>query len=67
MFANEYNRKDIFIKPIEMQVKVDRTLSTIYPEINNEMWLNAGYASIPTIQYMIRELRIQNDLDTHHE
>jgi hypothetical protein len=36
---------------------VDRRLGTIYPDINEMLWKNAGYSTIPTIEELIRELK----------
>jgi len=63
VFAEEYNRMDVEIEPIDMKIKVDRTLKTLHPELNNRMWSGAGYSSPPSIKNMINELRIQNETE----
>lgn len=56
IFAKEFNRKDITITPIQAPIVVDRTLSTMNPDLNKKLWNNAGYKETPTITEMITEL-----------
>jgi dTDP-4-dehydrorhamnose reductase len=56
IFAEEFNRKDITITPVQAPIVVDRTLSTMNPELNKKLWNNAGYKETPTISEMITEL-----------
>lgn len=47
---------DIRIRPKESSEAIDRTLSTIDPELNKRIWQAAGYSKPPTIRKMIKEL-----------
>jgi dTDP-4-dehydrorhamnose reductase len=55
IFASVFNRKDIEISKVET-AKVDRTLGTVNPEINQSIWEAAGYTKPPTMEAMIQEL-----------
>jgi dTDP-4-dehydrorhamnose reductase len=63
-FADAYHREDITIVPQQGrspdQMVLDRSLSTEYASVNRELWKNAGYAEIPTITEMIKELSAYN-------
>lgn len=56
LFAEAFNRDDLEIIPTEAPQKIDRTLTTINPELNSELWKNAGYSCPPTIQAMVMEM-----------
>lgn len=56
LLSKHFDRGDIRIKPINTPCKVDRTLSTLYPELNQSIWKNAGYKEIPSIEELIAEL-----------
>jgi dTDP-4-dehydrorhamnose reductase len=51
-----FNRSDLRIRAIENSKKVDRTLATIDPSRNEEIWRAAGYNKVPTIEMLVREL-----------
>jgi dTDP-4-dehydrorhamnose reductase len=53
--ARHGGRKDLKIQEFEDIQRVDRTLSTQYPELNTRLWFEAGYPTPPTIEDMIRE------------
>jgi dTDP-4-dehydrorhamnose reductase len=57
-FALAYAREDIQINKTVSALKIDRTLSTIYPEVNKQIWKLAGYQSIPTVSEMVIEQAI---------
>lgn len=48
--------KDIRVTDVEAPQAVDRTLSTNNPELNERLWLAAGYEKPPTIELMLEEL-----------
>lgn len=56
LFAKYYDRGDIQIVPTEHEKNINRTLETIFPVINDGLWLKAGYQRPPTIENMIEEL-----------
>ena len=55
VFAVAYAREDVQINETVSAAKIDRTLSTIYPEVNSKIWKLAGYESIPTVAEMVLE------------
>jgi dTDP-4-dehydrorhamnose reductase len=55
IIAEEFGQ-DITILPVEAEESINRTLSTINPELNKRIWKAAGYDSPPTIPQMIQEL-----------
>lgn len=57
IFANVFERYDIKINDIDASESINRTLKTNYPQINENLWLNAGYKSIPNIKNLIKELK----------
>ena len=66
IFAEKYSRRDVKIEPFEANPKIDRTLSTVFQEMNLKLWSDAGYSSIPTIQTMIGELQHHNETEEFH-
>jgi dTDP-4-dehydrorhamnose reductase len=55
ILAETFGRKDIEISEFEAEIAVNRTLATIFPGKNEQLWLNAGYTEIPTIVELIQE------------
>lgn len=53
--AVAYSRHDIKINETVSAAKIDRTLNTIHPEANTEVWKLAGYETIPTVSKMVLE------------
>jgi dTDP-4-dehydrorhamnose reductase len=56
--AIAFGRSDLVIKDTESGKPINRTLSTIDPELNNRLWGGAGYAEIPTIEQLIAEIAV---------
>jgi dTDP-4-dehydrorhamnose reductase len=57
LFKKFFSRDDLFIRPIESSVSVDRTLSTKFTEINKIFWSYSRFKnSIPTIDELITTL-----------
>lgn len=54
LIAQDFNRLDILIEPVEAPISVNRTLSSIYPERNSDLWSAAGYNQPPTVQEMLQ-------------
>jgi dTDP-4-dehydrorhamnose reductase len=54
-FAAAYRRTDVQINDIEAPKVIDRTLSTVNPELNRQLWHAAGYQTLPTLPEMIAE------------
>lgn len=52
--AQNFNRSDILVEPFEAEPEVNRTLSTIYPDRNLDLWSHAGYNQPPTVQEMVQ-------------
>ncbi len=58
VFAAAFNRYDIRIFDVDAPHRIDRTLATLYPNMNQKLWQMGGYKIIPTITDMIYELTI---------
>jgi len=54
-FANEYNRTDITVNPVEAPKVIDRTVATENEKANLELWAAAGYDTPPTVEQMVAE------------
>lgn len=57
MFADTFCRTDIQIAELNTDIGVNRTLSTINPDINHDLWKQAGYFSIPSVLEMIQQCK----------
>jgi dTDP-4-dehydrorhamnose reductase len=55
ILAEKFGRKDIEIKEFEAEIGVNRTLATLFPHENEQLWLNAGYTQAPSIAELIQE------------
>lgn len=55
LICNSFAREDIQIASVPAETAIDRRLATKYPEVNRELWLNAGYDRPLSIQEMITE------------
>jgi dTDP-4-dehydrorhamnose reductase len=55
-FAAAYGRTDVHINDTVASSVIDRTLSTINPELNLQLWQAAGYVTPPTVPDMIAEV-----------
>jgi dTDP-4-dehydrorhamnose reductase len=55
-FADALGRSDISIGDVAAATAIDRTLATLHPELNRQLWEAAGYASPPTVECMIGEV-----------
>ena len=54
--ANKIERSDIEILERPSGNRVDRTLATINSSINQQMWVNGGYTSIPCIASLVSDM-----------
>jgi dTDP-4-dehydrorhamnose reductase len=55
IFAETFGRNDIEITEFEAETAVNRTLATLYPHKNEQLWLDAGYNQVPSIAELINE------------
>jgi dTDP-4-dehydrorhamnose reductase len=55
--AERIGRHDLKIQPRIQSPSLNRTLSTIFPEYNLELWEAAGYYEPPRISRLIREMQ----------
>jgi hypothetical protein len=55
MVCKSFAREDIQIEKVLAETAIDRRLTTKYPEMNRDLWLNAGYDKPLSIQEMITE------------
>jgi dTDP-4-dehydrorhamnose reductase len=51
-------RGDLDVVPVESLDSIDRTLTTINPARNSELWKLIGYKSLPSIKELIDEIRL---------
>lgn len=54
--ASACGRDDLTIQETEAPVAVDRTLSTIYPELNQSLWRAAGFETVPSVERVVATL-----------
>jgi dTDP-4-dehydrorhamnose reductase len=55
ILAEKFGRQDIEISEFEAEIGVNRTLATLFPHKNEQLWLNAGYNQVPSIVELIQE------------
>jgi len=55
ILAEKFRRQDIEIKEFAAEIGVNRTLATLFPHKNEQLWLNAGYNQVPSIAELIQE------------
>ena len=55
-FAAAYGRTDVHINDTVAATVIDRTLSTVTPELNRRLWQAARYETPPTVPDMIAEV-----------
>jgi dTDP-4-dehydrorhamnose reductase len=60
LYFNKYFQANVTIESVDSNNPVNRTLSTINPELNQQLWNIAGYRSVPTIEENIKELAESN-------
>jgi len=60
LYFNKYFQANVTIESVDSNNPVNRTLSTINPELNQQLWNMAGYRSVPTIEENIKELAESN-------
>ena len=53
MILRAYERREVTVVPTETGVPIDRSLSTLYPEVNARLWADAGYPSIPSVEQLV--------------
>jgi dTDP-4-dehydrorhamnose reductase len=56
ILQKKYNRNDIIITKTNSNQSINRTISTIYKNINKKIWQNTLYKKIPTINELIMDL-----------
>lgn len=57
LILQRLGRTDIEVLPT-ITDKVDRTLTTFYPEVNSKLWKLGGYSHPPTIQKLVEEMAV---------
>ena len=53
LISSEFGRSDLQISQFEAEIPINRSLITINPERNLQLWRQGGYNEIPTISEMI--------------
>lgn len=56
IFAEKFNRKDIYIKQLNTAMAIDRSLATSHYEVNRNLWKDMGYKFPPSMKRMVGEL-----------
>ncbi len=56
LIAKKTNRNDLKIVEKKTGNPINRTLSTVNPDLNKKMWNLAGYSQAPTIEQLIEEI-----------
>ena len=54
--AQSGGRDDILVEQTNAKDVIDRTISTNDIEFNSDLWLKAGYVSVPTVEQMVKEM-----------
>ena len=60
LYFNKYFQANVTIESVDSNNPVNRTLATINPELNQQLWKMAGYKTVPTIEENIKELAESN-------
>ncbi len=55
ILAEQFERTDIKINAFQTEIGINRTLVTLFPDKNEQLWLNAGYTEVPSITELIEE------------
>jgi dTDP-4-dehydrorhamnose reductase len=58
MIAKAFRREDISVVPSVSGEEKDLTLATNRPEVNRKLWIDAGYAEIPSIEELLGEISV---------
>ena len=56
MILDKFGREDVSVAPTVTGDAIDRTLSTLHPEINQRLWELANFQRPPTIDHMVQSL-----------
>jgi dTDP-4-dehydrorhamnose reductase len=60
LIARSENRQDLSILPHKTKTKVDRTLTTLAPDLNQALWKLGGYDLIPSVEDLVIEFAFRN-------
>ena len=60
LISKAESRYDLSIVPHETGTKVDRTLSTTSPRLNQELWNHGGYDLVPSVKDLVAEFGFLN-------
>jgi dTDP-4-dehydrorhamnose reductase len=56
LIADANSRKDLQIAPVDHEMTIDRTLTSLNPERNELLWATGGYKHVPLISELVREM-----------
>jgi dTDP-4-dehydrorhamnose reductase len=56
IIAEVNGRLDLHIMPVDHEMTIDRTLTSLYLERNELLWASAGYENVPSISELVREM-----------
>jgi dTDP-4-dehydrorhamnose reductase len=55
ILAKQFGREDIDIRSFETELAINRTLATLFPDRNAQLWRHAGYNEVPSISELIKD------------
>ena len=58
LIANSIGRTDLKVTESHAPETIDRTLSTLYPEINKQLWELSGFENIPSVNYLVENFLV---------
>jgi len=58
IFKKAFGRQDISIKMVKASEEINRTLETNNITLNKKIWRSAGYAKVPSIEAIVKELAV---------
>jgi dTDP-4-dehydrorhamnose reductase len=56
IIAEVNGRHDLQITPVDHEMTIDRTLTSLYPDRNELLWASAGYEHVPSIPELVLEM-----------
>jgi dTDP-4-dehydrorhamnose reductase len=55
LIADNFQRSDLKINKYKAPIAIDRTLATLNPAFNHQIWVQAGYDIIPSVEDMVSQ------------
>jgi dTDP-4-dehydrorhamnose reductase len=61
IIAEVNGRHDLHIMPVDHEMTIDRTLTSLHPKRNELLWASAGYEHVPSISELVCEMDSQSE------